>query len=99
MITSPDIPLESKVRLSILYALRYQKFNQNNIPGVVELLKQQNVPDSDVSCSLSGQDERRLTETERNDRWFTAYLTLLELINVKTICLRMKTFSVEGKVR
>lgn len=53
MISSPDIPLESKLRLATLYALRYQKFNGNNIPAVVELLKQYNVPDSDVSRLLS----------------------------------------------
>jgi vacuolar protein sorting-associated protein 45 len=49
MVTSPDILPESKLRLAILYALRYQKLPQANIPAVVDLLKQQNVPESEVS--------------------------------------------------
>mgnify|MGYP001592418635 FL=1 len=48
MISSPDIPVESKLRLAILYALRYQKLPGNNIPGVIELLKQHNVPEPEV---------------------------------------------------
>ena len=46
---SSDLLPESKLRLAILYALRYQKFERNNIPGIVDLLKQQNVPDPEVS--------------------------------------------------
>lgn len=49
MISSPDILPESKLRLAILYALRYQKFNQNNIPAVIDQLKQCDVPESEVS--------------------------------------------------
>ena len=48
MINSPDILSEAKLRLAILYALRYQKLPQNNIAGVIDLLKQQGVPDADV---------------------------------------------------
>ena len=48
MIMSPDIPAESKLRLAILYALRYQKFDRNNIPSVIDLLKERGVPDSEV---------------------------------------------------
>lgn len=48
MIASPDILPEAKLRLAILYALRYQKLPQNNISGVIELLKQQNVADAEV---------------------------------------------------
>jgi hypothetical protein len=65
MITSPDILPESKLRLAILYALRYQKLPQNNIPDLVELLKQQNVPDAEVrsGCALcSGSLDARLTD-------------------------------------
>lgn len=49
MISSPDILPESKLRLAILYALRYQKFSQNNIPAVIDLLKQYEVPEAEVS--------------------------------------------------
>lgn len=49
MISSPDILPEAKLRLAILYALRYQKLPQNSIPGVIDLLKQHGVPDAEVS--------------------------------------------------
>lgn len=48
MIGSPDIPAEAKLRLAILYALRYQKSERNSIPAVIDLLRQHNVPDPDV---------------------------------------------------
>lgn len=49
MIHSPGILPEAKLRLAILYALRYQKSPQNQIPAVYELLRAQNVPDAEVS--------------------------------------------------
>lgn len=48
MIASPDILPEAKLRLAILYALRYQKLPQNQISTVIDLLKQQHVPDAEV---------------------------------------------------
>jgi hypothetical protein len=99
MITSPDIPLDSKLRLSILYALRYQKFNQNNIPGVVDLLKQQNVPDVEVRFAVIYALESQLTcHYVRQNRWFTACSISQELINDKMICLRTRTSSVGERV-
>ncbi|KAM0750187.1 Sec1-like protein [Meredithblackwellia eburnea MCA 4105] len=62
MISSADIPPESKLRLAILYALRYQKLPGNNIPGVVEALKQQNVPDPEmvhVMLNFAGAEQRQ----------------------------------------
>lgn len=52
MITSGAVLAEAKLRLAILYALRYQKSPQANIPGVIDLLKQHNVADADVSPHL-----------------------------------------------
>ncbi len=49
MISSGAVPAEAKLRLAILYALRYQKSPQANIPAVIDLLKQHNVLDADVS--------------------------------------------------
>lgn len=38
MIQSPRIPSSNKLRLAILYALRYQKLTGNAIPHVVDTL-------------------------------------------------------------
>ncbi|KAL8293307.1 hypothetical protein RQP46_000008 [Phenoliferia psychrophenolica] len=62
MISSPDIPHESKLRLAILYALRYQKLPGNNIPGVIELLKQHSVPDPEmvhIMLNFAGAEQRQ----------------------------------------
>ncbi|ORY76290.1 Sec1-like protein [Leucosporidium creatinivorum] len=62
LIASPDILPEAKLRLAILYALRYQKSPQNNIAGVVELLRQQNVPDAEmvqIMLNFAGADQRQ----------------------------------------
>ncbi|KAI5479482.1 vacuolar protein sorting-associated protein 45 [Pseudohyphozyma bogoriensis] len=62
MLSSPDIPAEAKLRLAILYALRYQKFERNNIPAVVELLKQKEVPDAEMvhmMLNFAGADQRQ----------------------------------------
>lgn len=47
-ISAPEIPQEAKLRLAILYALRYQKAPGQQIAGVVDLLKQQGVPEAEV---------------------------------------------------
>lgn len=60
MITAPELLPEAKLRLAILYALRYQKLPQNNIMGVVELLKQQNVPDAEVCGAQEIGVEQRI---------------------------------------
>lgn len=53
-ISAPEIPQEAKLRLAVLYALRYQKMPGNQIDGIVDLLRQQAVPDAEVShCSPS----------------------------------------------
>lgn len=38
IIASPKVPAQNKLRVAILYALRYQKFNGNQISSVVEAL-------------------------------------------------------------
>jgi vacuolar protein sorting-associated protein 45 len=40
---SPKTPASNKLRLAILYALRYQKFSGNSIAGVVDALIQSGV--------------------------------------------------------
>lgn len=47
-ISAPEIPQEAKLRLAVLYALRYQKMPGNQIDGIIDLLRQQNVPDAEV---------------------------------------------------
>jgi len=64
MITSPQIGGEAKLRLALLYALRYQRFNGNNIVGIVELLKQHSISEQDarlvyVMLNFAGQAERQ----------------------------------------
>ncbi|KNZ49656.1 uncharacterized protein VP01_4873g2 [Puccinia sorghi] len=64
MITSPQISGEAKLRLALLYALRYQRFNGNSIVGIVELLKQHSVSEQDarlvyVMLNFAGQAERQ----------------------------------------
>ncbi|OAV99887.1 hypothetical protein PTTG_01474 [Puccinia triticina 1-1 BBBD Race 1] len=64
MIASPQINSDAKLRLALLYALRYQKFNGNSIVGIVELLKQYGVPEQDarlvyVMLNFAGQEERQ----------------------------------------
>ncbi|BGP03634.1 vacuolar protein sorting-associated protein 45 [Rhodotorula toruloides] len=61
-IIAPEIPQEAKLRLAILYALRYQKMPQNQIAGVVDLLKQQGVPDAEmvhILLNFAGADQRQ----------------------------------------
>ncbi|GAA5872587.1 hypothetical protein JCM1840_004846 [Sporobolomyces johnsonii] len=61
-ISSPEIPPEAKLRLAILYALRYQKLPQNQIAGIVDLLKQQNVPEAEmvhIMLNFAGADQRQ----------------------------------------
>ncbi|KAJ8291676.1 Vacuolar protein sorting-associated protein 45 [Rhodotorula toruloides] len=61
-IIAPEIPQEAKLRLAVLYALRYQKMPQNQIAGVVDLLKQQGVPDAEmvhILLNFAGADQRQ----------------------------------------
>jgi len=51
-ISAPEIPSEAKLRLAILYALRYQKAPGQQIAGVVELLKAQGVQEAEVRRAL-----------------------------------------------
>ncbi len=44
LITSDKTPPNNKLRLAILYALRYQKLLGNAIPSVVDTLIQHGVP-------------------------------------------------------
>ncbi|KAK4700286.1 vacuolar protein sorting-associated protein 45, partial [Phenoliferia sp. Uapishka_3] len=62
MISSPDIPPESKLRLAILYALRYQKLPGNSIPAVIDLLKQHDVPEPEmvhIMLNFAGAEQRQ----------------------------------------
>ena len=75
MIDSPEIPQESKVRLSILYALRYQKLPSNAIQAVVSQLLQQGVPQHRVALvyvmlNLAGADKRQ-DDLFMNDNFFS----------------------------
>ncbi|EGG01948.1 uncharacterized protein MELLADRAFT_78910 [Melampsora larici-populina 98AG31] len=64
MISSPEIEAEAKIRLAVLYALRYQKFSGNAIVGIVDLLQQNGIPEKDarlvyVILHFAGSDERQ----------------------------------------
>ncbi|GAA5985420.1 hypothetical protein JCM10908_006968 [Rhodotorula pacifica] len=61
-ISAPEIPQEAKLRLAVLYALRYQKMPGNQIDGIVDLLRQQSVPDAEmvhVMLNFAGADQRQ----------------------------------------
>ncbi|KAG0666933.1 vacuolar protein sorting-associated protein 45 [Rhodotorula mucilaginosa] len=61
-ISAPEIPQEAKLRLAVLYALRYQKMPGNQIDGIIDLLRQQNVPDAEmvhVMLHFAGADQRQ----------------------------------------
>ena len=49
LIVSPEVPSEAKLRLAILYALRYQRFNGNYIAQIVAMLPANGVPESDAA--------------------------------------------------
>jgi len=100
-----EIPQSAKLRLAILYALRYQKSPQNQIVPVIELLRREGVEDAEVRfrTSLSrqepfskgvGADRGRLVK----HRWLISCYNSRELIKDKMIYSRMKTFSVEGNL-
>ncbi|BGP20303.1 hypothetical protein JCM10213_002068 [Rhodosporidiobolus nylandii] len=62
LLSSADIPSEAKLRLAILYALRYQKLPGNQIAGVTDLLRQQGVEDAEmvnVMLNFAGADQRQ----------------------------------------
>ncbi|KAG0145717.1 hypothetical protein CROQUDRAFT_78586 [Cronartium quercuum f. sp. fusiforme G11] len=64
MISSPAISPEAKIRLAVLYALRYQKFGGNAIIAIVDLLQQNGIPEQDarlvyVILHFAGADERQ----------------------------------------
>ncbi|KDN47943.1 Sec1-like protein [Tilletiaria anomala UBC 951] len=64
MIESPDIQQEAKVRLAILYALRYQRNSYNQIGNVVKQLLHIGVPESraalvNVMLNIAGAEQRQ----------------------------------------
>lgn len=64
MIASPAISSDAKIRLAVLYALRYQKFSGNAVVGIVDLLQQNGIPEQDarlvyVILHYAGADERQ----------------------------------------
>ncbi|GAA5982763.1 hypothetical protein JCM11641_007780 [Rhodosporidiobolus odoratus] len=62
LIASSDVPSESKLRLAILYALRYQKLPQNQTTAVIDALRQQGVEDTEMvsfMLDFAGADQRQ----------------------------------------
>ncbi|MBW0507633.1 hypothetical protein O181_047348 [Austropuccinia psidii MF-1] len=64
MLSSPKISADAKLRLALLYALRYQKFHGNCINSIVDLLQQQSIPEADarlvyVLLHFAGVEERQ----------------------------------------
>lgn len=64
MIESPKIKEDAKIRLAILYALRYQKLPSNQIQKVVQDLLKAGVPESRaalvfVTLNIAGADQRQ----------------------------------------
>ncbi|KAG8956503.1 vacuolar protein sorting-associated protein 45 [Tulasnella sp. 419] len=64
ILLSPQVPPANKLRVAILYALRYQKSSSNAIPSVIDLLKKNGVGDEDcrlvnVILNTAGADQRQ----------------------------------------
>ncbi|KAJ9478663.1 Vacuolar protein sorting-associated protein 45 [Pseudozyma hubeiensis] len=64
MIESPKIADDAKIRVAILYALRYQKLPSNQIQKLVQDLLKQGVPESRaalvfVTLNIAGADQRQ----------------------------------------
>jgi hypothetical protein len=53
LIQSSEVRPESKLRLAMLYALRYQKFSGNQINQIVKLLPDHGVSESDAGVSTA----------------------------------------------
>ena len=49
LITNPAIPVWNKLRLVMLYALRYQKYAGNNISQITAMLPSNGVPEADAA--------------------------------------------------
>ncbi|BGP43629.1 vacuolar protein sorting-associated protein 45 [Rhodotorula kratochvilovae] len=61
-LSAPEIPPEAKLRLAILYALRYQKAPGQQVAGVVELLRAQGVAEAEMvntMLAFAGADQRQ----------------------------------------
>ena len=55
VIKNPNIPPRNKLRLAILYALRYQKSRANDIANLVNLLLKEGMKREDVQVCISIQ--------------------------------------------
>lgn len=82
LIASPKVPASNKLRLAILYALRYQRFTGNSITQVVDALIQHNVPAERaqlvyVMLNFAGADVRQ-DDLFMNDNFFSRGKTALK---------------------
>ena len=64
MIQSPEIASDNKLRLTILYALRYQKYSANAVSQTIDLLLNNGVSESDaalvhVMLNFAGAEQRQ----------------------------------------
>ncbi|CAH7671756.1 Sec1-like protein [Phakopsora pachyrhizi] len=64
MISSPLISSDAKIRLALLYSLRYQKFHSNCITSIVDLLQQNSISELDsklvyVLLNFAGLEQRQ----------------------------------------
>lgn len=73
MIQSPDIASDNKLRLVLIYALRYQKFAGNAISQVTDMLIRNGVSESDAAVSV---DNCQLILARPNDPAFLYSLSM-----------------------
>ncbi|GAA5967147.1 hypothetical protein JCM3765_001545 [Sporobolomyces pararoseus] len=68
-----EIPQSAKLRLAILYALRYQKLPGNQIASIVELLRRQGVEDAEMVNIMLGfaGAEQRQDDLFSNENFFS----------------------------
>lgn len=90
-----DVPPEAKLRLAILYALRYQKTPGNAISQTVKMLEQNGVDPEDAEVSFSIFYSVVPTHFTLSS-WFMSCLIWLVWSKGRMISLPMRIFSLEA---
>lgn len=96
LIQKPGIQLYNKIRLGVIYALRYQN-GSNQIGAVVEALVKAGASESDASVCPMYALERIVAYGHPS--WFTFYSTLRARTSVKMTYLKTGTYSLEERAR
>ena len=98
LIQASDVAPENKLRLTLIYALRYQKYSANAISSTMDMLLNNGVSESDVAVRTERSCLNSTALTILHSSSSTSCSTMLEPINGKTICSRTRTSSIAAGV-